>query len=158
MAKPCRVVVSPQLAKVLNLEPNQDLSYREWVQILHDGGLNKLTEKAFVAIQEAKAQVKAEGKPTTQEESEQKSMNEPRNAKDVALVFRKLFNFSPFESVVAARLFDAKAAFMSRVKGISKEDYYKQYWFAKELSEKSKQLNQIVGENAQLAQDMKGLS
>ena len=153
MAKPCRVVVSPQLAKVLNLEPNQDLSYREWVQILHDGGLDRLTENALIAIEAAKKEAKVT--PLQEQESEQKSINEPRNAKDVAVIFRKLFNFSPTESVWAARLFDAKAAFMSRIKGISKEDYYKQYWFGGELSQKGKELNQIVGENAQLAQDIR---
>jgi len=140
MAKPCRVVVSPQLAKVLNLEPNQDLSYREWVQILHDGGLDRLTENALIAIEAAKKEAKVT--PLQEQESEQKSINEPRNAKDVAVIFRKLFNFSPTESVWTARLFDAKAAFMSRIKGISKEDYYKQYWFG---GEKKGGLNQTEG-------------
>ena len=130
MAKPCRVVVSPQLAEVLNLEPNQDLSYREWVQILHDGGLDKLADRALVTLGEVKKEVKAESK--VKEDLEQRSINEPRNAKDVAIIFRKLFNFSPFEAVAAARIFDAKAARMSKLLGITKDEYYQRYWFTGE--------------------------
>lgn len=144
MAKPCRVVVSPQLAEVLNLEPNQDLSYREWVQILHDGGLDKLADRALVALGEVKKGAKEAVELQNElEVREQRSINEPRDAKDVAIIFRKLFNFSPFEAVAAARIFDAKAARMSKLLGISKEDYYKRYWFT---SEQEGGLSQIIGE------------
>jgi len=54
---------------------------------------------------------------------------EPRNASDVAKTYRNKFGFTPQRSIWAARLFEAKAAFMSKILGISKEDYYKQYWF-----------------------------
>ena len=54
---------------------------------------------------------------------------DPRNASDVAKIYRNKFGFTPQQSVWAARLFEAKASFMSKILGISKEDYYKQYWF-----------------------------
>ena len=56
-------------------------------------------------------------------------LTDPKNASDLAKTYRNKFKFSPKQSVWAARLFDAKATFMSKVLGISKEDYYSQYWF-----------------------------
>jgi preprotein translocase subunit YajC len=73
---------------------------------------------------------KTEGEKT----AKQNPINEPKNAVGVARIFRKLFNFTPQESILAARLFDAKATFMAKVKGISKEDYYKEYWFGNDVN------------------------
>jgi hypothetical protein len=78
---------------------------------------------------------------------------EPKNASDVAKIYRNKFGFTPQRSVWAARLFDAKAAFMSKILGISKEDYYSQYWFGvnegegglSQLIEQSKENNISLG-------------
>jgi hypothetical protein len=50
MAKPCKIIASPKLAKILNLEPNQELSYNNWARILHDGGFDTLINDEIVSI------------------------------------------------------------------------------------------------------------
>jgi hypothetical protein len=80
-------------------------------------------------------------------------LTNPKNASDVAKIYRNKFGFTPQQSVWAARLFDAKAAFMSKILGISKEDYYSQYWFGvnegegglSQLIEQSKENNISLG-------------
>jgi GNAT superfamily N-acetyltransferase len=104
-------------------------------------------------------EVEEEGLPKLtkeqQIEAERRSLNEPKNVSDLAKIFNKILGLSPKESVMAARLFDVKAKNMSELLGITKDEYYQRYWFTGELSEKGNQLNQIVGENAQLAQDIR---
>jgi len=65
-------------------------------------------------------------------EQQAQALNNPKSAKDVAVIFRSL-GFDPTRAVMAARLFDAKATFMAKMRGISKEDYYKQYWITDKM-------------------------
>ena len=59
MAAPCKVIISPKLAKVLNLEPNKEIDYNNWVRILHDGGLDTLVNDEIVSLKGIKPQPKA---------------------------------------------------------------------------------------------------
>lgn len=83
---------------------------------------------------------------------ETRQLIEPKNAVDVAKIFNRVFGFTPWESGVAARLFDAKATAFAKAKGISKEEYYKQYWFGGGIEGG---LKQIIGENANLTYPIK---
>lgn len=59
MAKPCKIIASPKLAKILNIQPNQELSYNDWARILHDGGFDTLINEEIVSIKGISPQPKA---------------------------------------------------------------------------------------------------
>lgn len=62
------------------------------------------------------------------EAEERRQLNTPRNAIDVARIFRNDFGFTPWESTVAARMFDTKARLFAPILGLTREQYYQRYW------------------------------
>ena len=87
----------------------------------------QLEKEANPVVEQPKNQLDIEKE--AKKAAAKEKLTDPKNASDLAKTYRNKFKFSPKQSVWAARLFDAKAAFMSKVLGISKEDYYSQYWF-----------------------------
>ena len=123
--------IKPHLKKDGNLKAGLNNNTKGSID-RYNRNITDLKEELDVINEEIKKKAAVKETPKAAKVKQEKELNKPKSAKDVATIFRKLFNFSPKESIWAARLFDAKATFMAKVKGISKEDYYKEYWFDNE--------------------------
>lgn len=116
---------------VLNLEAK---TYEEAEQWFYDqiksGQLTLDGDTPTSVVQRITEDRKREedAKRSIAEAEERRQLNTPRNAIDVARIFRNDFGFTPWESTFAARMFDAKARLFAPILGLTREQYYQRYW------------------------------
>lgn len=157
--------IKSKLESITKKDFRQKSIAQEYHKAKKDGSNPELVEaieSVFSAQQNAEVELKAEVEIKTKGVTEEKVSVHPKNIKDLYNVNRRLFGLDKLKSLSSAVVMDRMIGVMAKRAKITKEQMYGRLKFekaseelVKNLSPKGKLLYQIVGENAQLGQNVR---